>query len=245
MHAVFTRQRDRLLHLRNLKVHRARGHRRGLGLDGYVSLLSKTLEIGFHLVAPGRDLPVFCFDHTPHHDQMFETAFSSDNDQVITDAVCAWVADDRAPAGSFMRYFSGRVEKDTLFSPRLRQMSIRAIWRIWHSELTVTRLETVRLLLYHLNADVDDVEDKYEWVNLLMEAIRSPMGFGSLSSHYWCLLGKLVLITHCTGNPALRDVGVMRLLEEAESWERLRVWMVGAWKSLPFLGQPVSESITE
>jgi len=74
---MFTRQRDRSLHLlRNLEVdfsqagpgcnlvHRARGHRRGLGLGGYVGLLSTTLKIRFRLVASGRDLPVFCLDHT-------------------------------------------------------------------------------------------------------------------------------------------------------------------------------------
>jgi len=148
---------------------------------------------------------------------MFETAFSSDNDEVIADAVRAWVAGDLVPASSFARYFAGRVGKDTPFSPRLREMGIRAIWRIWRSELTVTGLEMVRLLSHRLNVDVDYVEDKCEWVNLLMDAIRSPMGLESLSSRYWCLLGELVLITHCTGSPALRDVGVMRLLEEAEN----------------------------
>jgi len=96
-------------------------------------------------------------------------------------------------------------------------MGIRAIWHICRSELTVPGLETVCLLLHRLDVDVDDVEDNYEWVNLLTEVIRSPMGFESLSSHYWCLLGKLMLITHCTGSPALRDTEVMRLLEEAES----------------------------
>ena len=58
------------------------------------------------------------------------------------------------------------------------------------------------------------------------------MGFESLASHYWCLLGKLTLTTRYFGDPSLRNMEVMRSLEEAEEWEKLEVWMVVVWKSL-------------
>ena len=143
---------------------------------------------------------------------MFETAFSSDDDEVIADAVCTWIADsDRTLAGSLARYFAKRVERTTPFSPRLRQMGMHVICRTWSSGLAVSGLETVRLL-NGLIVDVDDVEEKYNWVNLLVGVIRSPMGFENLSSHCWRLLDKLASTTLVVGNFSLRDMEVMRSL---------------------------------
>jgi hypothetical protein len=56
---------------------------------------------------------------------------------------------------------------------------------------------------------------------------------GNLSPHYWCLLDKLALGTNFSGSPGLQSVEVMRSLEEAEDWEKLEVWIVVVWQSLP------------
>ena len=215
--------------------HRACRCQIDLDLDYYMDLLLKALRIGFRLA--DRDQSVPCLDHTPHCDQMFEIAFSSYDDEVIADAVCAWNAGDHTPAGSCARYFARRVERATPFSPRLRQVAIRAVERIWPSELATSGLEIVRLL-HRLDVDVGDVEEKREWTRLLVGVIRSPVGFGSLSPHYWCLLGKLTSTTGHTRSFALRDVEVMRSLEEAEDWEKLEVWMVVVWQMFTF---PTSE----
>ena len=88
------------------------------------------------------------------------------------------------------------------------------------SELTVSGLETVRLL-NGLDVDADDVEEKNNWVNLLVGVLRSPMGFENLSSHYWRLLDRLASTTLVVGNFSSRDMEVMKLLEEAEDWAKL------------------------
>ena len=50
---------------------------------------------------------------------MFEVAFSSDDDETIADAMCAWITDThRTPAGLFARYFSNRTENTTPFPQR-------------------------------------------------------------------------------------------------------------------------------
>ena len=78
----------------------------------YIHLLSMTLEIGFRLAAPSRDQLALHLNHTPYHDWVFEIAFSSEDDEVIADAMCAWIADrDHMPPGSFVRYFAERVER--------------------------------------------------------------------------------------------------------------------------------------
>ena len=211
---------------------------RHFGLNGYVEFLFKTLEIGFRLAGLDHDQPILHLDHTSHRDQIFEVAFSSDDEEVIADAACAWIAGDHTPAGSCVRYFAGRVEEATPFPPRLRQVAIRAIERIWRSEFAASGLETIRLL-HRLDVDVEEVEDKRGWARFLVMVIRSPMGFGSLSPHYWGLLGNLTLTTtYSVEDLALRDTEVMRSLEEAEDWEKLEVWVAAVWQ---MFGLPTSE----
>jgi len=231
--------------------HRARGDRGILGYNDYKDLLSTMFEIGFRLARLGHGQPAIRLDHTSHHSRMFEVAFSSNDDEVIADAVRTWIVNsDCTPAGLLVGYFSERVESTRPFSPRLRQMVIRAICRTRSSELIMSALETVRLL-DRIEPDVDDVEDERGWINLLVGVIRSPVGFNNLSHHYWRLLGELTLTMHAAVGPdrvdvrdhgghavAVRDMEVMRSLEEAEDLEKLEVWMGILWLLLwpTFLG---------
>jgi len=221
----------------------ARERPQGLNHGEYVDLLFMALKVGFRRFVPDGDQSARVhLDHTPHHGQIFEAAFSSDDDEVIVDAVCAWIVGDRAPAGSFMRYFVKRVEKATPFPPRLRQVCICAIGRIWRNEPTESTLEMVRLLNC-LNADLDDVEEKDNWQRLLVGVIRSLVGFEGLPPHYWTMLGELASTAVVAGEFASRDVEVMKSLEEAEDWEKLEVWMTVLWQSLPFSGSLMPESM--
>ena len=213
---------------------RTRGH--PLSLVDYADVLPVILEIGFHLAAPSRDQPAFCVDHTPHHDGVFETAFSSDDDEVVADAACAWIAGGYCTSpGSYVRYAAKRIEKDAPFSLRLRRVIICAIERNWRGELGASPLETIQLL-NRLNVGVDDVagEGVWAWRQILVDAIRSPTGLGSLSPHYWRVLDELQGPTVGLGLHG-RDLesfdAVMRLLEEAEDWEKLEVWMLIRWAS--------------
>ena len=217
-------------------VHRTYRCRRVLNLYDSQDLLLKTLEIGFRLARPGRDLPAIRLDHTSDRDRMFEVAFSSGRDEVFADATYAWLADsDCTSTSSLARYFADRVEQPKPFSQKLRQAGIDAICYTWNSELTVPEPETVRLL-NHLEADVDEMKEKYGWINLSVSVIRSPTGFGSLSSHNWRLLDKLTSTTRFYGYHIERDMEVMRSLEKAEDWEKLEVWMWIVWMSLPESG---------
>ena len=213
----------------------------GLTPGAYVELLLTTLIIAFRLVAPDRHWTYLDLTHTHHHDQVFEAAFSSDDDEVIADVVCAWIAGTRTPTSSFVCYFAKRLEKTSPLSPRLRQVTIRAMCRIRRSELTMS---TIRLL-HRLNADVDDVGEAVDWVEVLVWVIRSPMGFESLSSHYWRLLGKLTSPTRYAGLITLRDMEVMRSLEETEDWEKLEVWMAVVWRFFYWSAPQLIDSIEQ
>ena len=221
----------------------------------YAQLLSITLQIGFRLGSP-RDMTIYSRDHTPDHDWMFETAFSSRGDEVVADAIRAYVANRyRTPLGSFTRHFSKRVGSDTPFSPRLRRISIYAIEVIWFTWCKAPMLEAV-CWLDRLNLGMDDVEERKRlWGSLLVDVVCSPTGPEILSSHYWDLLDKLA---HCTfpdtrfgpcgmGVTRLleeaedwwkpdtrfgpRGMEVTRLLEEAEDWWKLEVWVAVVWQA--------------
>jgi hypothetical protein len=197
-----------------------------------VVLLPIILEIGFHLAGPDHESTLL-LNHTSHHEWTFKVAFSSDNDETIVDAVNVWIIGGvQTPPGSFVSYFARRAESSRPFSPRLRQAVIYVIERIWHRELKVLGLEAVHLLS-HLNVGVDNVVNKQVWGKPLAGVICLPAGLESMSLHSWHLLGKSALGTDFSETPGLRSMEMMRSFEEAEDWEKLEVWIVVVWQSLP------------
>ena len=223
--------------------HYAHGPPRRLHSHAPAYFLSMALEIGFRHAVSSRDQSALRLDHTSHHKWVLETAFSSGDDEIIADAVGVWiVCGDSTPPGSCAHYFARRMERDTPFSPRLRQASIYVIDRIWDKELEGAALETIRWLNY-LKIDVDDVVDEYKWGWRLVAAIRSPMGPESLASHYWRLLYRLIMASKLIRSLTSRDTEVMRSLEKAGEWEKLGVWMVVVWSFLPGSTIPNSESM--
>ena len=223
--------------------HQAHGHPYCLDPDIYPYLLCVSLDIGFRHAALSDDQSALHLDHTTQHEWAFKTAFSSDDDDVIADAVSIWVVDGNgASPGSCARYIAKRVERDKPFSPRLRRVSIRATERILYRELEVSELEALRWL-NRLNIDMDDISDQEGWAQRLVAVVRSPTGLESLLLHYWSLLGKLVVASKYSPLLGSRDTEVMRSLEKAEDWEKLGVWMVVVWSSLPGSTIPESESM--
>ena len=222
---------------------------------GLAHFLSLTLEIGFRLVVPDRHGLGLHLNHTSHHGWVLETAFSSHDDEVIADGVCAWIEGRyHLPSGSLVRYFAKRVGRDAPFSPRLRRVAIFAVDCIELYELEISPLATIQLL-NRLDADPGDPVGVFRWEKLLAGLICSSAGPGSLSSHYWGLLDRLVQETgtgffNLRGMDSLsyenfvsRGAEVARSLEEAEDWEKLETWMTFAWK-VPGLKEDVVGPMT-
>ena len=197
----------------------------------YAHLLSIALEIGFRLVVPGHVRRILPLNHTPHHDRVFETAFSSGDDDVIADAVSVLVV---IPYGesppSFVRYLAKRMERDTPFSPRLRRVSINATECFWRREIEESRLEIVRLL-NRLDADVDDIVGKGGWGGLLADLTCSQAGSGGLSPHNQRLLDNPAFSRSLDMDIQSHHMEVMRSLEAAGDWEKLEDWIAVAWRS--------------
>jgi len=134
--------------------------------------------------------------------------------------------DYRSRLSSFARSFTKRVDNEKTFSERLRRAVTNVIECTWRSGPEALELETVPLL-NRLKISVDDVADKRKGRRLLISTIRSTAGrITRLSSHYWQSLDKLVSDSGLSGSLVSGNVEVVKLLEEAEDWERLEVWMV-------------------
>ena len=204
----------------------------------YEYLLSILLEVGFRLAGIDTRFGNIHPDDTSHHNWIFETAFSSDDDEMVADAVRMWITStSRTSLGSFARHFTKRLEKDRPLSEGLRKPIIRVVERIWDSGPWESGPETVRLLSC-LNANLDGLGE-YQRVDLLGCVVRGPGGL-ELSLPYWGLLDELVVVEGNYWDPESGDWDIMRALWEAEYWEKLEVWMLVMWKSLLWYGTPES-----
>jgi len=203
------------------------------------SLFLMILEVGFRLAVPE---PALCLYHAPHRDLVFKRTFSSDDDEAIADGVCAWIADsDHEPAGLCLHYLAERVERARPFSPRLRRMCISLIEHMGIHMSWVPEAETICLLNY-IKVGVDDIEHEDWWAFFLVDVICSPAGFEGLSIHYWHLMDRL---PPTSGFPIISAMELVRLLEEAEDWEKLEAWMAFTWRACCYWEQLEEPTLLE
>ena len=199
----------------------------------YEYLLPTILEIGFRNTQPGRDHLDLDSGSRSNHGWIFKTAFSSDDDDVIADAVCAWIAYSvGTPPSSLVHLLSWRMGINKPFSTRLQEMVIYAIEHNWRNELKVSVPETVRLLgcLDMITERMGGVAGQHEWEGLLVDVICLE-GHGILSDYYWLILDELAF-------SVTRDVPFgpyiekeMNSLEKAGKWDNLEAWLAIAWRS--------------
>lgn len=100
------------------------------------------------------------FLHGLHHEWMFEIIFSSDDDEVVADAVCVQAAGmHQETIGLCARLLAGRIERGAPFSPRLRRTIANAIdySLTWGFGQAGFELEIARLL-NHLDIHADEVK---------------------------------------------------------------------------------------
>ena len=200
----------------------------------YAYLLHVILEVGFRLAGTRSVWGCIPLNYGSHRERMLEDVFSSDDDEIIADAVTMWIMNGvRKPLDSFARYFAKRMEREASFSERLRELSLRVIERTWHSGYRVPGPETV-LLLNRLDIGVHDAQ-RENMPDLLAGVLRSPAGLEGLSPSYWRTVEELIVIRDHPWTLESRDVEVMRLLRNRKAdddWEKLEIWMLVVWACL-------------
>ena len=209
--------------------------RHSLPQDLYKYLLSIILEVGFRLAGISARYEGVDPNDTPYHNRIFEAAFSSNDDEVVADAVRMWITSSGpTPLGSFARRFAKRLERDKPLSEGLRQLVVHVVEHIWNIRPWESGPETVRLLNC-LDADMDDLEVD-DRVSQLTHVMCGPGGL-ELSPRYWRLLDRVVEEkTYLTLERS--DWDIMRALREVEDWEKLEVWMSFMWKLLRWCSTP-------
>jgi hypothetical protein len=226
----------------------------------YGIILSFSLAVAFshidskHVFLPGH------LSHTPHDEWMLDIIFTRGDDDAIAHAVYVRIVDPCAtPSGSCTRRLLKLTERGQPFSPRLRWTILHFLQGWWRWELEEAELEFV-CLLNNLEVIVDKADDAgSKWIDLLICVLLTPMGQGHLSSHYWLLLGDLILASPKTlpakvgqtepmksleedqdleifVSPRMLSAKVgqtelMKSLEEAQDWEKLETWMLVVWCS--------------
>ena len=202
----------------------------------YEYLLSMILEVGFRLAGIGARFEGIDPNDTPHHKRIFETAFSSDDDEVVADAVRMLITScGHTPLGSFARHFTKRLERDRPLSEGLQQLIIDVVERTWNNEPWESGPETVRLLNC-LDADLDGLRENVR-VCGLTHVMCGPGGL-ELSPHYWRLVYRFVVDGKTSVSLEPSDWDIMRALREVEYWGKLEVWMLHMWKFLPRRSTP-------
>ena len=154
-----------------------------------VDIILEILEVMFCLANPGIN----------HQEWMFETAFSSDEDEVIVDAVSTWiVGDGRAAPGPCARYIAKRVERNAPFSPMLQQQYIHAIECIWRRE-SIERAESETV---HLSNCLVGVQGRTPGIRIMQKraplSLRRPLYFYSSSAQ---CLSVLMPLFFCSSQP--------------------------------------------
>jgi hypothetical protein len=198
----------------------------------FVHLLSNSLAIAFRHIG-SNSFPSIHLPHTHHHEWMLDAIFTTENDDLIADAMCVWIVDQKVtPPGSCTRRLLKLTERDRLFSPRLRLTIFLAVQQLLDRELKATGLEFVHLL-NNLEFGVDDTGgEDWRLLGLVTGVLQSSVGQGYLSSHYWLLLRSLIFMGPSSHPGIVVNEGVvMKSLEEAQDWDKLETWMLFVWWS--------------
>ena len=115
------------------------------------------------------------------------------------------------------------------FSPRLRQLVIRSIEFAGHSGFENAGVEKLIELLDRLHVTVEDVDERYKWMPLLLDVIRPPEGIQRLSHLYWELLVELAVLTRQPRLEVVYSPTITKTLVEAQEWSKLECWIGVVW----------------
>ena len=202
-------------------------------------LLLDSLEIGFrHLDSRHSRIEFLYLTHTEHHRGMVDVIFKSKNSEAISDLLHAWTVRSRRlePARELLGICTGYlVDLRNLmpFSSRLRRVLIRSVGTIGYEGFEEVGVEKFIELLNCLRVDVGDVEDKTNWMTLLLDTVRSPGGARDLSNQSWELLAELAILESWQPGRLAYSAHVMASLLEAQEWDKSECWIGVVWMVCP------------
>ena len=204
------------------------------GLADGEALLFLSLEIGFHHLDPQHPQPLAKLTHTEHHQPMVDIVFNSQDNEVIADLLHAWTShNDSNEPPPLLDVYTRHLIGLRPSSQRLRRLVIRAVGSIGYQEFEQAGVEGFFELLDHLQASVEDMDDKEGWAMLLLDIIQSPDGIRHLSHPYWESLVELSVLESQQLESVALSPHIMVSLESNREWDRLEAWTGILWMVWP------------
>lgn len=197
-------------------------------------LLFLSLEIGFRGLDSQYQWTDIRLVHTNHHQHMAEIVFNSGDEEVIADFLQAWLTHDNSLRSSqlldtWAKHFV-LLQHVTFTSRRLWRLTVRSVERLGFDLLQRVGVEGIVPVLDRLRVDIDDVDSRNRWLQLLLEIVRSPEGRRSLGYPYWELMVELAVsgAWFLCGDIDF-ELQVMISLEEEQEWDILECWTGFVW----------------
>ena len=209
-------------------------------LEDWENLLLLSLETGFrHLDPQRRSIPIK-LTHTKHHQKLVDVVFKSKDGEAIADLLHAWtvIGHSHEPAHILLDTCAGHLvnlHNQVHFSPRLRRLVTHSIGLIGYRGFKEVGVERFVELLNYLRVGVEDVDDKFKWMVLLLYTIQPSEGARHLSDRSWERLVELMISgLWCVGfGRATYSPQVMVSLMEAQEWGKLEYCVGVVWMAWP------------
>ena len=221
--------------------------------EDWESLVLYSLEIGFRHFDPEDWRISDNFTHTEHHRVLVEVVFKCKESEAIADLLQAWtmrgIVDDQADAllGICAGHLVG-LHRMTPLSPRLRRLVIRSIEFIGYKRFEEVGVGRFIDLLNHLHVDVEDVGAGFNWMLILLDAIRSPEGTRDLSIQSWELLVEFeITLPPWLSRERIRTdtPQITASLLKAREWDKLECWMGVVWMVWPSEADATMEDVED
>ena len=199
-------------------------------LGPHRSLLFACLRIGYRRFDT---IPARMTTLSPHHHRMIPLVFSSKDDGIIGDFICAWCTGPTLSGfGNLAPHAKRLVDLVHLesFGSRLQHIVFRALGRTKHTDFKHVGLPKLIALL-------DRIEDEAmlrapELRDFLFDALGSPEGRNLFPLRYWRIAGELAARDRHFRSPDLPKMDLIRFLEAEGEWEKLAWWMGAIWTSV-------------
>ena len=199
-------------------------------LGPHRSLLFACLRIGYRRF---NTIPTHATILSPYHLRMVPLVFSSRDEGVIGDFLCAWCT-SHVPTGfgDLALHTTRLVDLAHLenFGSRLQHLVFRALGRMKYTDFKWVGLSNLITLL-------DRIEDEGmfrapELRDFLFDALGSPEGRRLLPLRYWRTAAELAARDRHFLSPDLPKMDLIRFLEAEREWEKLTWWMGAIWTSV-------------
>ena len=195
------------------------------------SILFACLRIGYRRF---NTFPTQMTILSPHHLRMIPLVFSSKDEGVIGDFLCAWCTYPTTEGFGDLSLHTARLADLAHlepFGPRLQHLVFRALGRMKHTDFDrVGGLSNLIALL-------DRIEDEEmfrapELRDFFLDALGSSEGRQVFPLRYWRIVAELAARDRHFLSPDLPKMDLIRFLEAEREWEKLTWWMGAIWTSV-------------